>query len=137
MESAFDRQQLTEELVIGSGGWSERYARVIAIAEDGDHAFVLVDGNGDGAELEGELWERGPQGWICDVTGGQGPLDSLPTTIWNAGPIVCALGRGRIGDAVQVTWKGSVRRCEINRFGVWSFVRETDGWFSVLPQVTE
>jgi hypothetical protein len=35
---------------------------VIAVASAGDYGFALVDGNGDGSELEAEhwLWQEGP-----------------------------------------------------------------------------
>jgi hypothetical protein len=35
---------------------------VIAVASAGDYGFALVDGNGDGSELEAEhwLWQKGP-----------------------------------------------------------------------------
>jgi hypothetical protein len=47
---------LTPEEVIARGSWDPRYARVLAIASDQDYGFALVDGNGDGAELEAEAW---------------------------------------------------------------------------------
>lgn len=42
--------------VLALGGWHRDYARVLITASDGDYGFALVDGNGDGAELEEELW---------------------------------------------------------------------------------
>jgi hypothetical protein len=54
--------ELTEELIIASGGWHPRYARVLLIQQIGDQAIVLVDGNGDGAEVESERWSRTSRG---------------------------------------------------------------------------
>lgn len=45
---------LTAAEVIVSGGWHPRYARVIAIASDDGYGFALVDGNGNGNELEAD-----------------------------------------------------------------------------------
>src|ERR1700722_4547222 len=72
-----DHPGLTEDEVITGGGWHPRYTRVLAIASDGDHAFALVDGNGDGAELEAEIWEWDGQTWTGAGSSGAGPLDTL------------------------------------------------------------
>lgn len=45
---------LTAGEVLAKGGWHPRYARVIAVTSDGDYGFALIDGNGDGQELEAE-----------------------------------------------------------------------------------
>jgi hypothetical protein len=52
---------LTTAEVVALGGWHPRYARVIAVASAGGYGFALVDGNGDGSELEAEhwLWHQG------------------------------------------------------------------------------
>jgi hypothetical protein len=47
----FEHRGLSEEDVIACGGWHRGYARVLAVASDGDYGFAVVDGNGDGAEL--------------------------------------------------------------------------------------
>ena len=49
-------EALSAQTVIESGGWHPRYARVLLILQLGDEALVLVDGNGDGAEVESEQW---------------------------------------------------------------------------------
>jgi hypothetical protein len=56
---------LTAEEVIADGGWHPRYARVIALASDDGYGFALVDGNGDGSELEAEAWTRRDGTWGC------------------------------------------------------------------------
>ena len=55
-----DDPSLTEEEFLAHGGWHPRYARVLAVASDGDYGFAVVDGNGDGADLEAEMWQ-----WDC------------------------------------------------------------------------
>ena len=57
-----DHPGLSEEDVLGHGGWHPRYARVLAITSGGDYSFAVVDGNGDGAELEAEMWEWSSRG---------------------------------------------------------------------------
>ena len=63
---------LTEQEVIVGGGWHPRYARVLAVASDGDYGFALVDGNGDGAELEAELWRWDGGSWAGAGSSGGG-----------------------------------------------------------------
>jgi hypothetical protein len=57
---------LSPQEVLSLGGWHPRYARVLIAASDGDSGFALVDGNGDGAEFEEELWiwDSGRWGFI-------------------------------------------------------------------------
>ncbi len=78
---------LSHRDVLASGGWHPRYARVLITASDGDYGFALVDGNGDGAELEEELWrweDGGPAGhghWEGGSSSGAGPLGYLPPLV--------------------------------------------------------
>lgn len=51
-------RDLSADAVIMVGGWDPRYARVLLIEHEENNALVLVDGNGDGAELELEYWHR-------------------------------------------------------------------------------
>ena len=50
---------------------------MIAVASAGDYGFALVDGNGDGSELEAEhwLWQQGA--WQSGGSSGVGPLDAV------------------------------------------------------------
>jgi len=63
----FDR-----ETAIVLGGWDDRYARVIAVEVDGDHAAALVDANGDGADVNIDLYARGTVGQWWATTSGNG-----------------------------------------------------------------
>jgi hypothetical protein len=71
---------LTTEDVLARGGWHLGYARVLAVASDGDCGFAVVDGNGDGAELETEIWAWDGGTWINDSSSGAGP-SSRPAPI--------------------------------------------------------
>ena len=80
------------EEVLAHGGWHPRYARVLAVASDGDYGdygFAVVDGNGDGADLEAEMWQWDCGNWDGAGSSGAGPLDTL-------GP---ARTGGQIGNA--------------------------------------
>lgn len=60
------------ETAIALGGWDERYARVIAIAVDGDHAAALIDANGDGADVNIDLFVCGTDGQWWETASGNG-----------------------------------------------------------------
>lgn len=65
---------LSAETVIHGGGWHPRHARVLKIVQKGACAVALVDGNGDGAECESELWGYDESdGWRSLRSAGAGP----------------------------------------------------------------
>lgn len=123
---------LTAELVISAGGWHPGHARVLLIERDAGTdrgarlGLVLVDGNGDGAELEVEYWQRGGSGrWQAGSSSGGGPLDGLPAiTSWSAGPFVCAYGRTGPRQAVQVRYGGRVHYRTASVLGIWGFIHQ-------------
>jgi hypothetical protein len=116
--------ELAADAIIASGGWNPRYARVLLIEHDEQDAVILVDGNGDGAELELEYWHRGDDGlWHGGSTSGHGPLASLPEfQTWNAGAFVAALGRARPGSDISVEYGGRSYRRRATDVGTWGFV---------------
>jgi hypothetical protein len=128
---------LSPETVIRRGGWNPRYARVLLIEHDDDQALILIDGNGDGAELEVEYWHHDHGGWHPGATSGYGPLASMaPANTWHAGDFVCALGRGSPGSNVRIAYGESIHSRTVNHFGVWGFVHEADSPHrGALPEV--
>jgi hypothetical protein len=120
--------ELSPEAVVREGGWHPAYARVLLIEQDDDLAVVLVDGNGDGAELELEYWQRDADGrWRGGSTSGHGPLVSMPAAqSWNAGAFVAALGRTVPGAEVSVEYGGRVYRRQANESGTWGFIHAAD-----------
>jgi hypothetical protein len=94
-----DHRGLTEEDVIAGGGWHRGYARVLAVASYADFGFAVVDGNGDGAELEAETWQWDGGNWAGAGTSGAGPLDHL-------GPLHAG---GQIGGAYFAYGRGAGR----------------------------
>jgi hypothetical protein len=130
---------LTEHAIIRQGGWHPRYARVLLIEHDEDDALVLVDGNGDGAELELEYWHRDADGtWSGGSTGGHGPLDFLPSSeSWDAGEFVVALGRVASATEVTVEYSSHSYQRTANEFGIWGFIHASDSARpGELPEVT-
>jgi hypothetical protein len=121
-------RNLSADAVISVGGWHPRYARVLLIEHDEDGALVLVDGNGDGAELELEYWHRDIDGsWNGGSTGGHGPLDFLPSSqSWDAGEFVAALGRVAPAAEVNVEYCGRTYHRTANEFGIWGLIHAAD-----------
>jgi hypothetical protein len=120
-------RELTADAIVQAGGWHPRYARVLLIEHDEQDAVILVDGNGDGAELELEYWHRGGEGlWHGGSSSGHGSLDSLQTASWNAGDFVAAVGRARPNTEVSIAYASQVYRRRPNEFGTWGFVHAAD-----------
>ena len=121
-------RELTADAVIRIGGWHPRYARVLLIEHDEQDAVILVDGNGDGAELEVEYWRRSDDGlWGLLASSGYGPLAFLPIfQAWNGVDYVAAIGRARPNTEVTVEYGGEVHRRWANDFGIWGFVHQGD-----------
>jgi hypothetical protein len=120
-----DHRGLTEEDVIARGGWHPGYARVLAVASGGDYGFAVVDGNGDGAELEAETWVWDGGIWVSGNSSGAGPLDRL-------GPLQTG---GQIGDAhfaygrapgrreITISFDGHSHQVPVSQAGVWAFIK--------------
>jgi hypothetical protein len=126
--AAADGTNLTEDLVIATGGWNPAFARVVLIVADEDVAIVIVDGNGDGAELELEYWDKGADGWVGGQSNGYGSLGWATHEMnrWDAGPMVCAIGGGAPGETVRIGYDGQICECTVNQFGIWGFVRKVE-----------
>ncbi|GAA4091199.1 hypothetical protein ACFFOS_25555 [Nocardioides kongjuensis] len=58
------------EAAIVWGGWDARYARVLDVQVEGDVAAALIDSNGDGADVNVDLYFRDSDGrWIPGASG--------------------------------------------------------------------
>jgi hypothetical protein len=132
-------RDLSAGAIISVGGWHPRYARVLLIEHDDDDAVVLVDGNGDGAELELEYWHRDVDGtWGGGSTSGHGPLEFIASSeSWDAGDFVVALGRVAPATKVTVEYGGHAYHRTANEFGVWGLIHPADSARpGELPEVT-
>jgi len=131
--------ELSPEDIIRVGGWHPGYARVLLVEHDDHDAIVVIDGNGDGAELELEYWHRdSDDAWAGGSTSGYGPLDALsPAQSWDAGPFVAACGRVAPATEVTIAYGGHVYRRTANDFGLWGFIHAADSASrGDLPAVT-
>lgn len=121
---------LTAAEVLAGGGWHPRYARVIALASDDGYGFALVDGNGDGSELEAEHWTLWDGTWGCEASSGAGPLDGVgpirtggqtSETAW------FAYGSAPGRDAVTIAFDGGLHQVPVGEHGVWAFIAARPG----------
>jgi hypothetical protein len=116
---------LTPEDVMARGGWDVRYARVLAVASDGDYGFALVDGNGDGAELEAEMWLWESGTWTGAGSSGAGPLSYLGP-VQTGGQIhdACfAYGSAPGRHSITIDFEGRLHQVPVSREGVWAFIK--------------
>ncbi len=114
-------KELNEGAVISAGGWHPCYARVLLIHQLGDEAIVLVDGNGDGAEVEAENWYRDERGdWLGGSSSGVGAWDGRPIWTWGwrdgTGYVIGCAAPGR---AVVVEWQDDTATAAANDLGIY------------------
>jgi hypothetical protein len=57
------------------GGWDRRYARVLDVQVHGDFAAALVDSNGDGADVNVNVYQRDTDGGWVSVASGNGSIE--------------------------------------------------------------
>lgn len=115
---------LTTAEVIACGGWHPRYARVIVVASAGDHGFALVDGNGDGSELEAEHWRWHEGSWEPGGSSGVGPLDTIGS-LCSGGQVGdsawFAYGSAPGENTVTIAFDGRSHHVPVGSYGVWAF----------------
>jgi hypothetical protein len=120
---------LTPDDVLASGGWHPRYVRVLAVASEGDYGIAVVDGNGDGAELEQETWFWDDGRWTPGASSGTGPLDTLGAiqTGGEVGDACFAFGRAPSRPSVTVSFGGQTFEVPVGPHGVWAFIKAGPG----------
>jgi hypothetical protein len=109
----------TDLEVIQIGGWSPRYARVLAVATDRDVGVAVVDVNGDRSEVEMDalLWSNGD--W------GRGSW-SGPSSASRGGICAHACGEGDPGEQVQIEFEGRRQTVVTGAAGWWVYVVRLD-----------
>jgi hypothetical protein len=134
-----DHPGLSEDEVLARGGWHPRYARVLGVASDGDYGFALVDGNGDGAELEAETWQWHSGNWDAAGSSGAGPLDELGP-VQTGGDIdraYFAYGSAQGRQSVIINFDGDLHQVPVSRHGIWAFIKiRTDPHGNGFPAPT-
>ena len=127
---------LTAEEVLAKGGWHPRYARVIAVTSDGACGFALIDGNGDGQELEAEVWTWQEGSWMANGSSCAGPLCGVGP-VRSGGQIdnaYFAYGSAPGQQVISISFDGRLYPTPVNRHGIWAFIRiRTDPQGHGLP----
>lgn len=134
-----DHPALTAHHVLAHGGWHPRYARVLAVASDGDYGFALVDGNGDGAELEAETWIWDDGAWNGAGSSGAGALSTLEAlrAADHADDACYAYGSAPGHHSITITAEGHHYEVPVSQHGVWAFVKiRTSPHSRELPSLT-
>lgn len=124
-----DHPGLTAQEVLAHGGWHPRYARVLAVASDGDYGFALVDGNGDGAELEAELREWDSGSWHHAGSSGAGPPDNPgpERTGGQIGDTCFAYGSAPGRKSITISFDGRLHDIPVSPHGVWALIKVRTG----------
>ena len=112
---------LTEERVISEGRWHPTVRP--GSSDPGDRraeAIVLVDGNGDGSEVEREQWYLTEGGWVPGSSGGMGSFDRRALWTWGTtGGTGYVIGCAEPGQSVAVEWMDAEQRATANDVGIW------------------
>ncbi len=89
----------------------------------------MVDGNGDGAELEAETWTWDDAQWQPGASSGAGPLDQVGPvrTGGRIGGAYFAYGRAPGRAAVTISFDRHEHRVAVGRFGIWAFIKIATG----------
>ncbi len=134
-----DHSALTAHDVLSHGGWHPRYTRILAVASDGDYGFALVDGNGDGAELEAETWIWDYGIWTGACSSGAGSLSTLgPLQAGDHSDDACyAFGSAPGRRTITIGLDGHHYRVPVSKHGAWAFVKiRPDPHSRGLPSLT-
>ncbi len=120
-----DHPGLSAEEILAHGGWHPRYARVLAAASDGHFGFAVIDGNGDGAELETEIWHSENGTWHSASSSGAGPLSDLGPlqTGGQIGDACFAYGAAPRRQSVTISFDGRLHEVPVGPAGVWAFIK--------------
>jgi hypothetical protein len=120
-----DHPGLSGNEVLARGGWHPGYARVPAVASDGDYGFALVDGNGDGAELEAEIWAWDSEAWAGAGSSGAGSLDTLGAVQADGqiGGACFAYGGAPGRRSITISFDDRLHEIPVSPDGVWAFIK--------------
>ena len=120
-----DHLGLSADEVLSRGGWHPRYARVLAAVSDGDFGFAVIDGNGDGAELETEAWYWEDGTWHGASSSGAGALSEVGPlqTGGQIGGAFFAYGAAPRRQSVTISFDGRLHEVPVSQTGIWAFIK--------------
>ena len=123
---------LTDGNLLDGGGWDARFARVLRRAVAGRAALAVVDSNGDGAELEADVWEYEGGRWQPGGSSSLGSLDARGgESTGRSGHVVWAAGLLEVGSSVRVRYGDDEQPVAADSDGLWAWVRYDDGTAAV------
>jgi hypothetical protein len=111
-------EELNAESAISAGGWDARYAATLAVASHGGLAAALIDANGDGADIDLDLYERDADGHWHEV--GSGSAGDRGTS-WST-RMAATWGRAEPGAQVEIEYLGHRHSVVASQSGWWLFV---------------
>lgn len=112
-------QTLDATTAITAGGWDPRYAVLLALRIEGDVAAALVDSNGDGGDIDLDLWTRDADGAWRERSSSGGAGDE--GTGWSP-EMVTAYGRTEPHGTIHVAYAGTEHVLTADALGWWLFV---------------
>jgi hypothetical protein len=132
----------TDSQILDGGGWDARYARVLRRAVHRRSALVVVDSNGDGAELEAEAWQYESGRWEPGHSTGIGALCTTGSeSSGRSGWVVWAAGWLEPGTIVTARYRHANHRVVVGATGLWTWVQDdgdraadTDDWPEIATQ---
>lgn len=107
-------EELEDRLVLIAGGWDPRYAMTLAVASQGDVGAALIDSNGDGADINLDVYERDADG-VWQGVGGAG-------TGFLSDRVAVISGRTEPGLIVDMEYAGRRSSIVASEKGWWLFV---------------
>lgn len=107
-------KELDGRLVLSAGGWDPRYAVTLAVASQGDVGAALIDSNGDGADIDLDVYERDAEG-VWQGVGCAG-------TAFLSDRVAVISGRAEPGLIVDIEYAGQRSSIVASAKGWWLFV---------------
>ena len=124
-------RELDRRLVLCAGGWDPRYAVTLAVALHDDVGAALIDSNGDGIDVDLDIYERDADGvWRGGDSSGVGDAGASLST-----KSAVAWGRAEPSLIIDIDYAGERYSVATEDTGWWLFVtdRATAG-VDVFPE---
>lgn len=117
--------------VLSAGGWDPRYAVTLAAASSGDVAAALVDTNGDGVDVDLDIYERDPDGsWQAGSSGRVGESGGF---LSDRTAVIC--GRTEPDSIVDIEYAAGSYSVVASSAGWWLFVTTAAPPLDTFPRL--